>query len=258
MSNNTSILATAENETYKKAVADFKSKLFKKPQGPEYPAIMVVGPSGSGKSNCFRNLPPDQTALINVEDKVFPFPIKPFEENYITGIMDSSPVEEALKMYKDDPRIKYIGMDSFTMYTNLLYDKARKVKQGWDIQNLHNDTLFEFFKLIKSIKNKFVIVTAIDELLSETTVTGASVRSRKAFVNGKKFEGKIEHQFTVVMFSEVKPIPGKPGEFDYIFNTNTDGTTAAKSPPNLKLARIIPNDIKIVCDAFEKSLLEVK
>ena len=66
----------------------------------------------------------------------------------------------------------------------------------------------------------------------------------------KEWEGKIEKEFTVVLFTDVKQEKGKDPEYRFI--TNNDGTNSAKSPPDLFGKQYIPNDINFVIGEMKK------
>jgi hypothetical protein len=220
-----------------------------------YPMIAIVGPSGSGKSCSLQNLPPDQTLIFNIENKVLPFDTTKFpyvisgpDKPVATQIID---IDTTLAQAKKTP-IKYLVLDSFTKYWELLYARCRATNTGYDIFNAFNSGIFNFIDGLKQVRDKFIILLCTDELVSVALATGASVSRSRISTIGKQWEGKIEKEFSIILFTSIL-VDEKNKSISYRFMTNTDGVNSAKSPPLLGLDKYIPNDIKLVCDACAKS-----
>lgn len=214
-----------------------------------YPPILVVGPSGSGKSTCLRHLNPNRTKILNIERKMLPFRegVK-FGDNNILMPYQGAPENPALacknkilEIVKDDT-IDVIVYESFTALSDELLKFSKKINKGYDIYNFYADKMIEIIDLIKSVENKWQIVLAIDELVEFMAPNGVRSTSRRCGVNGQKLEGKIEQQFTIVFFTEVRKAPDGKSSV-YSFMTNNDGTTSAKSPHGMFKEIYIDNDI---------------
>lgn len=205
------------------------------------PIIAVVGPSGSGKSVSIRNLPKETTAILNSECKPLPFrEAKEFVRNLY--LKTSKEFETAFDVALADPKISIIVIESFTAYADLLAEYSKSVNDGWEIWNFYSDKLLACLKKIKNA-TKPVIITAVDEVLRTMGPDGSEANQRRIKVDGKKLEGKVELNFTIVLYTRVKVEKDK--DPTYHFSTNTDGTTSAKSPQGM-FDKIIPNDLMLV------------
>lgn len=204
-----------------------------------HPMTLIVGPSGTGKSYSAKNLPKDKTAIINIERKVLPFKDgMKFAYQYY----DDEINQIEIKIDDEINRVEteYIFIDSFTKYWERLLMFSKSFNKGYDIYNFLNDRLFKFFEKLKLAK-KFIILTAIDEIVVGINDSGGQTFQRRCAVVGKQWEGKVEKEFSVVLWPEIK---NEKANTTYNFVTN--GFYSAKSPEGL-FPRIIPNDINFVC-----------
>lgn len=210
-----------------------------------FPVVAVVGDSGQGKSYSIAELPPEQTVIFNIERKPLPFKNAGNFPNVITTV-NIKDFEMQFAAALASPGFTYIVLDSFAKYMELLYDLSRKINKGYDIYNWYNDKLFEFLEIVKGNRKKFVILFCIPEVVKIAQPSGLETAFKRIATVGKKWEGKIEKEFSVVLFADVtKPDKDRPAQ--YRFLTNTDGINSAKSPPEMFPA-IIPNNLKLVCD----------
>jgi len=207
-----------------------------------YPLIAVVGTSGSGKSRSIKNLPPESTVILNIENKSLPFEgANKFTRNI--ELADTLAFENELTKALADSSVKVIVVESFTMYADKLLQKGKKIATGWEIYNFLNDKVSEFLDKIKSNNGKIVIVLAIDEIVKMMSASGAETNQRRIKIEGKKHEGKIEYHFPIVLFTLAKAEKDKPTS--YYFATNSDGLITAKSPEGM-FPQLVPNDLDLV------------
>jgi len=217
-----------------------------------FPMILICGQSGSGKSYSLRNLDKEKTKIINIERKILPFK----EALKFKHLVDIETAEKAAKEVSDSIKstdnnnYDVIVIESFTKYVELLLSFSKKINKGYDIYNYYNATIGSFLETIKGNNNKFVVITAIDERVEFIQPTGAITTSRRCAVSGKEWEGKIEKEFTVVLFTDVKQEKGKNPEYRFI--TNNDGTNSSKSPPDLFGKQYIENDINMVISKMKE------
>lgn len=216
----------------------------------QYPLTAVVGQSGSGKSTSMRNLPPQETCILNIERKLLPFPeAKKFVHTERPSTVDL--FENQLKKALKDDSYSYIVIESFTKYVERLIDKSRAINKGYDIYSWYNKKIADFFELIKNNDNKFVFVIAIDDMIEVNGPTGSNTTVRRIGVQGKEWFGKIEKEFPVVLFTDVRE-EEKTGEMQYRFVTKTDGITSCKTPrdmfKNLYVDNCLFNVSKIMTD----------
>jgi hypothetical protein len=217
-----------------------------------FPPVLIVGPSGSGKSASIKNLPPDKTVVLNVERKVLPFREAGKFNNIIIGANPQMPGFQEYMLEFDkaikEPKVEFIVHESFTAYSDEILKHSKKINKGYDIYNWYADKIIEYIDKIKNCQGKYNFVTGIDELVEFMHPNGTRTTSRRVGVNGQKLENKIEPQFTMVLFTEPKKQPD--GKMTYHFLTNTDGTTSAKSPEGM-FETLIPNDLKYVADRMQ-------
>jgi hypothetical protein len=201
-------------------------------QERDYYKILLVGQSGNGKTYSFRDMNPDTTGFINVENKPLPFKNK---FKYHKRISRYSEVLETLVEYAKNPEITSIVVDSFSAYGDLLLAEARKTKKGFDIWSMYNDEIGRFMTAMKWVP-KEVFVTAHYEILN---LEGA--QEKRVKVKAKEWESVVEKEFTIVMFADKKfNEKGKP---EYYYQLVGEGMSA-KCPPDLfgQDTYSIPND----------------
>lgn len=199
---------------------------------------LIVGASGQGKTYTFRNLDPNTTGFINVEDKPLSFKNNFKYHKRCESYLD---VYTALVEYAKNDDIKCIVVDSFSEYLDLLVKEARKTKKGFDVWSMVAEEISKFHYYIKRIQ-KEIFVTAHYEILN---IEGAPEKRVK--VKGKEHEGLIEKNYSVVLYAE--------REFDdenrpkYYLHLSGQGTSA-KCPPEIFGEDVlkIPNDGKAILD----------
>jgi len=206
------------------------------------PTILIIGASGSGKTTSLRNLPQDETTFLDTERKGLPFPQ---ELRNITAIKDVKTMNSLMNSC-DTP---YRVVDSFTELSNLINIQCNKVYKGYDIWKWVGLNIGSFLDSCKS--NKLVtIVTAIADLVTDVTDEGAEIKTIRAGVHGKMWEGKVESQFLIVLHCVVER-DKKTGENKHYFRTRSTAKSPAKSPMHLALPALIDNDIMIVIKALK-------
>lgn len=213
-----------------------------------FPPILIIGESGSGKSSSLRNLPTPSTAILNIEKKPLPFKnAATFTHHKLINTVPE--FESAFTAAVKNPEINIIALESLHKYLEKLMDFAKTLHKGYDIYNFYNDRVGKMLETIKDVSTtKQIIAFAMPERVEFIQPNGAITTSRRAFVHGKQWEGKIEKEFTVVLFTQVSQ-PDKTKPADYSFITNNDGTHSAKSPPEMFSGLLIPNDLAKVSAA---------
>jgi len=210
------------------------------------PIIGIVGASGTGKSTSLRNLPPDKTYIIDLERKGMPFP-KKFP--YVASCSNIKEFDAALNDALADESCEVIVIESFTKYVEILHTLADKSFKGFDIWNYYNKEIRTMLDKVKN-DNSVVIFTAIDEIVQIAQTNGDTYNVRRVKVQGKQHEGCIEKEFLMVLFTEVKR--DKEGKSRYVFQTNSDGITSAKTPMGMFSEAYIDNDVNVVIEAAKK------
>lgn len=208
----------------------------------DYYKVFLAGQSGKGKTYGFRNMNPETTGFINVEDKPLPF-----KNNfkYHSRPKTVAEVKAALKEYAANPSIKAIAFDSFSAYVEMLLAEARATKKGFDIWNMYNEEIGKLLNFIKSIE-KEVFITGHYEILG---VEGNQEKRIK--VKGKEWEGLVEKEFTIVLYADNKF--NDKGMPEYFFNLVQEGTSA-KCPPDIFGGEVIKitNDYNLIANKIEE------
>lgn len=206
----------------------------------EFYKILVLGPTGKGKTDSFRDMDKARTGFINSEDKPltfeggFKYHARPRK---FAGIM------KALQDYADNSEIDVIVLDSMSAAFAMLVEEMRTNFSGFDIWNNFNKQVGEMLTLIKRIK-KEVFVTGHYEILN---IEGESEKRLK--VKGKEWEGQIEREFVLVVYAQDKWKDDRP---EYFFKLAAEGTSA-KCPTKIRKlfgedVYSIPNDSRVLLD----------
>jgi hypothetical protein len=180
----------------------------------------LVGMSGRGKTMAFRNMDPDTTGYVNMENKPLPF-LNTFK-NYSTPNNWQECYQKIIE-YAKDSSIKVIIVDSFSAYIDSVLKTARDTKRGFDIWNYYNEEIGKFLYLIKNVR-KHIIVTAHYEWVE----TDEGAVEKRIMVKGKEWKGFIEKDFTIVHYADMKVEDKKRS---YYITLNSDGKSSAKTPP---------------------------
>jgi len=207
------------------------------------PNIFICGASGTGKSSALRNLDPDKTIILNVEQKQLPFKTaNKFTRQAMISTFEQFQgyFKDAIK--KDDADV--VVIESFTSLCEMIMTKSRKIKTGFDIFNYYNDNVWEIIQASKQAKN-YVVFLGIDQ--SEQTDSGETWRYAK--VEGQKLKGTIEKEFVITLFTV--PRTDEHGKVQYEFVTRGDTTRSAKSPMDM-LPEKMDNDLAKVIKLAEE------
>ena len=213
----------------------------------EYFKVAIVAKSGSGKTYSLRNLDPNTTAFINMENKPLPF-INNFV-HYCTPKNFQEAYQKIIE-YGQNEKIETIVLDSFSAYQEDALIQASTTKKGFDVWNDYNMNIRSLMKLIKLVP-KDVLMTAHYQLVQ---IDGGNSTEKRIGVKGNEHNVTgIEGNFTMVVFADMKLVDNKR---NFIYKLLTSGNDTAKTPPYLIEAlggEEIPNDAKLVIDAIKTS-----
>jgi hypothetical protein len=205
--------------------------------------IAIVGPSGSGKSTSLRNLPPQETVILDGERKGFPF--KGYKNFKILPFASVAEFDKRLAEAKD---CKYLVVESFTKYSEYALKLCQTSFSGWDVWTNYAKIIRGMLDKLKA-SGKIVIVTAIDEIIKIPQPDGSEVARRVIGVSGQDLKRSgIEAEFLIVLFTDVTVLNGKVA---YRFETNNCGVTTAKSPMGIFEERFVDNDMAQVIKKIE-------
>lgn len=209
--------------------------------------VLVVGPTGAGKTMNARSLDPETTGFINAENKPLPFKNR---FKYYSKPLTWKETYNQLIEYGKNPEIKTIYIDSFSAFTDLLLADARKSKKNFDIWNMYNEEIGNFLSMIKRVP-QHVFITGHYEILG---IEGNQEKRLK--VRAKEWEGMVEKEFTIVLYagSTFDSTTSKPKYFLNLYEENT----SAKCPPGIFGDNVlrIENDAKVIVDKLNSFVNE--
>jgi hypothetical protein len=216
----------------------------------DYFKVAIVAKSGAGKTYSLRNLDPNTTGFINMENKPLPF-INNFV-HYCTPKSFSEAYQKIIE-YGQNKDIKVIVIDSFSAYQEDALILASTTKKGFDVWNDYNMNIRSLMKLIKLVP-KDVLITAHYQIVQ---IDNGSSSEKRIGVKGNEHNVTgIEGNFTMVVFADMKMVDNKR---QFIYKLLTSGNDTAKTPPYLIEAlggEEIPNDAKLVIDAINSASIK--
>lgn len=202
--------------------------------------IFVLGESGSGKSTSLRNIDPSKTFLVNVAKKPLPFKNDKwvnFDGKVGSVINTRSPatIIETIKRAEENGRDMVVIDDA--QYIMSFEFMARALEKGYDKFTHIGDN---FFRILDTAMNSNTRVYILSH--TEKDATG----SEKIKTIGKMLDEKItlEGLATIVLYARCN-------DEEYVFETNGNGRTTAKSPMGM-FDHKIDNDLKFVDDEICK------
>jgi hypothetical protein len=122
--------------------------------------------------------------------------------------------------------------------------------KNFDIWTNYNMHIRRAVNMCKS-RDKTLIVLCQDELTEIMSPDGGKTSKRcAATLAGKEWDGKLEKEFLIVFFTDVRKNPKWTGPDSsekpmlYQFLTNSDGVCTAKSPAGMFDRMLVPNNLK--------------
>jgi hypothetical protein len=210
---------------------------------------LVIGKSGRGKSTSIRNLPPEDTYVINCVGKPFPFAggIRYKTTENMTIERDAVRITQHMTKISD-AGFKHLVIDD-TQYIMASEFMSKAMERGYDKYSI----------MARNIWNILILATTLRPGLKVYILTHEedSGNERKMKTLGKLLEEKIcpEGISAIVLFAETMLKENNLRE--YFFTTQTDGVTTAKSPMGMFPFKI-PNDLKLVSDRIDEYYQGVK
>lgn len=210
--------------------------------------ILIVGPSGSGKSRSLKGLDPNRTIILSTEMKKMPFRgANKFKMN--SKVSNFTQFNKLFDRALATDKADVIVVDSFTSLTEFAYYEIvqplekKESMAGWQ---RYKDQLHSI--LVKSkTSSKTVIFIAVEG----ETVDNNGMKTLCANVQGQ-LKNNVEKEFTLVLWSKVVQsglTDDSPTQ--YAFMTNASDNNKAKSPEEM-FPRLIPNDLANVLSWMDK------
>lgn len=211
----------------------------------DFAKVLVIAPSGYGKTFLSKTADLDKTGYINAENKPLPFKGnfkfhgKPKSWN---GFLKN------LEDYGNNQEIENIIIDSQSMALDTLHAEMKQNFKGFDVYGNYNTQVKRYLDLMKAI-NKDIIVLSHDE-----SIIVDGYKQKRAKVHGKEFEGRLEAHYTIVLFGGKKLEDNKPKYFLKTFEEDTSSKVPESMFPGKDGNNFleIPNDAKYIFDSLEK------
>lgn len=187
--------------------------------------VLILGPSGSGKSASLRNFEPEEVGIFNVANKPLPFRKKLPTANNATYEMIAGSLKKKNKK-------TYVIDDSQYLMANEFFDRAKET--GYQ---KFTDIGLHFRNLLQTVIQQ----TPEDVIVYFLHHTEEDMSGRlKAKTIGKMLDEKltVEGLFSIVLLTVAEGT-------EHYFITNSDGSSTAKSPMEMFDLKI-DNDLRMV------------
>ena len=214
-------------------------------------AVLIIGESGTGKTTSLRNLNPKETFIIGTINKPLPFKNKGYKiiakeadgkdnGGNICCSDDSSIIVRTIDYISSKrPDIKTIVIDDF-QYLMANEFMNRVAEKGYDKFSEIGKHAFDVINASRRIREDINLYILGH---SDTDQSGKS----KCKTIGKMLDDKVclEGIFTIVLHSMVV-------DNHYVFLTQNNGMSIAKSPMGMFNKLLIDNDLKIINDTIKQ------
>jgi hypothetical protein len=225
--------------------------------------IGIVGPSGTGKSTSYGQIPeignrglnPETTVIINVADKPLPFrgwkniynpEIKITNGGNYISTADYSTIVKVIKYISESrPEINNIVIEDM-QYMMAFEFMARASEAGY---KKFSDLGVHFNKVRDAITTSRPNMKVFALWHPEVNAEG----KMKMKTCGKMIDDYLtpEGLFTIILYTKVE-VDSSSNIMKYTFVTNNDGQYPAKSPIGMFNDRYIPNDLDAVVESIDR------
>lgn len=196
--------------------------------------VLLMGASGSGKSTSLRNLPAEETAIINITNKPMPFRNK--DNKKIVCLKDFNAdnydelYKQIIKAIQGTKKRIVVVDDSSYMMSFENFEKA--ANKGYDKFTTMAKNYYDLIKSAISCDGEKIVYIITHEEIDDVNQLYRPKTIGKMLSNQLVIEG---------LFSIVLRSVYKNGE--YIFQTQNDGTSVCKSPMDMFEQKEMPNDL---------------
>lgn len=208
--------------------------------------VLVLSPSGRGKTTSARTLPPSETYFIQSVKKILPF--KNAKQNYTggekPGAEDNLLITDDMKFIyqmikaidRKKPEIKNIVIDDFQYLMSNYYLK-HKSNKGWEVFDEIARGIDAIIQAITEARDDLMIVVIAHTIVEEG--------EERMLTLGRflKEKGSIEGKFSITLKAVVE-------DGEYLFSTKNNGMDTVKTPLGMFEEEYIPNDLLLVRQAI--------
>lgn len=216
--------------------------------------VYIVAKSGMGKSTSLRNLNPDETVIVNTDQKPLPFPkskemYNEKKGNYLKS-SNTSEIIVKLKAAHKNLKIKTFVIDTWSrVMTDLVMSPDFRNSKGFEKWGDLSGSQYDLINLINEKVRDDLNVYLFAH--PETVYDEMNFPVERIAVQGKQLEKFAPESFSsIVLYAEIRTAPGKPNE--HVFRTKNSGSDTCKTPIGMFETDEIPNDLVIVNEAISK------
>lgn len=220
-------------------------------------AVMIMGPSGNGKSSSIKTLDPKSTVIFNVLKKKLPFKgssaMYNAENKNLFNVDDYATIISYLQALGEKaPHVKTVVIDDMTYIMRKEYFKTAK-QTGF---NKFVDMAAHFQQVIQTIENlredlNVFLMMHCEEVVSDNTIVGY-----KPSTVGKLIDSSYNpiEVVPILLFCKVKYNEKGEPNFGFYTHKAMEGTVEipAKSPIDMFESDFIPNDLGEVVKAMNE------
>jgi energy-coupling factor transporter ATP-binding protein EcfA2 len=210
--------------------------------------VFLVGKSGMGKSTSLRNLNPDETVIINTDQKALPF--KQFNLKYNEERKNYKKTSDAVEVYKvlnkvnSMENVKTVVIDTWSrIMTDAIMSQSFRAEKGFDKWSKMAANQYDLINYINDGMRDDIIVYLMAH--PETHFDENGFSTERIGVQGKMLERFVPESFsTIVLYAEIIKQPGQANK--HVFRTISSGSDTCKTPLEMFETDSIENDLLLV------------
>jgi len=216
--------------------------------------VFLVGRSGMGKSTSLRNLNPDETVIINTDQKALPF--RQFNQKYneekrnYRKTSDVNTVISTLMKVNKNEEVKTVIIDTWSrIMTDAIMSQSFRSEKGFDKWSKMAASQYDLINIINDSMRDDIIVYLFAH--PETHYDEAGFASERIGVQGKMLERFVPESFSsIVLYAEIIKQPGQPNR--HVFRTVSSGSDTCKTPLEMFEDSEVENDLVLVNQAIRE------
>ena len=220
--------------------------------------VLLMGASGSGKSTSLRNLPAEETAIINITNKPMPFRNK---DNKTIVSLDSFKKEGEKDLSFEELYRRIIATIKKTTKKIIVIDDSSYMMTFENFEKATNKGYDKFTNMAKNYYDLIKSAISCGDEKIVYVITHEEIDDVNQLYRPKTIGKMLSNQLVIEgLFSIVLRALYKNGE--YIFQTQNDGTSVCKAPMDMFEKKEIPNDLfevdKIVREYYGFKPIKIK